>query len=284
MPEFGYSYNLASNFPNGIDVDNLAIEIENSSITETLSYITVVGSGNVVRIFFLGALTGPEKTTLDTVVDNHNPNAEYDDPEEIPCISTEKIIASGPSGVSVEQFNFLENNLSLIGQTGTISGAVRINGIRHYGALSSDPSDPSPQAGDQYYNTAINHEMRYDGDRGKWLSIATLIDGAGRNGNTTSGTFYRRWNGMVLSATTGPLVAKGTIVRIGYTTSTAVTHTYQVLVNGSVVASLASGGAASAFNNDVDADFDEGNMSSRNASGSATTTNFQSVIYYKLRA
>ena len=158
-----------------------------------------------------------------------------------------------------------------------------VTGVRHYGASATDPVSPSPQAGDKYYNTAINHEMCYDGSRSKWLSVATLIDGGGRNGTTAAGVYYKRWNGMAMAATVGPHVAKGTIVRIGYGTSVAVTHTYEVLLNGSVIASLASGGAASAYDDTVNADFDAGIMSSRSASGSATTTNLQSTIYYKLR-
>jgi len=167
---------------------------------------------------------------------------------------------------------------------GTDGRTLTGSGRRDYGASASDPSSPTPQAGDRYYNTVINHEMCYDGTRSKWLSVTTFMDGAGRNGTTTASTFYRRWNGMILASTLGPHVPKGTIVRIGYSTSTAATHTYEVLVNGSVVASLASGGAASAFDDSVDADFNAGVMSSRNASGGSTTSNFQSAIYYKLRA
>jgi hypothetical protein len=157
-------------------------------------------------------------------------------------------------------------------------------GIRHYGKSTVDPTAPTPQDGDKYYNTVINHEMYYDGHRNKWLSIATLWDGCGVNGNTSSGSFYKRWNGMVLSATTGPHIAKGTIVRIGYTTSVARSHTLEVLVNGIVVAELASGGAASAFDDNVNADFDAGNISMRNKAGGDTASNLQSTVYYKLRA
>ena len=168
---------------------------------------------------------------------------------------------------------------------GTTGKIVQGAGVRHYGASATDPVSPTPQAGDKYYNTAINHEMCYDATRSKWLSVATLMDGAGRNGTTTADTYYRRWNGMVMSATTGPYIPNnGTIVAVGYTTSAAVTHTYEILVSGAVVTSLPSGGAASAFSNTVDNDFNAGNMSSRNAAGSATTSNFQSTIYYKLRA
>lgn len=180
------------------------------------------------------------------------------------------------------------------GPTTLDQGLVRFNGtggltlesvgVRHYGASATDPSSPTPQAGDLYYNTAINHQMCYDGTRSKWLSVTTFMDGAGCNGNTTANTFYRRWNGMFLAAQRGPLIPKGTIIYIGYGTNTAVTHTYEVLIDGSVIASLASGGAAEASDSSYNADFDAGIMSSRNAAGSTTTNNFQSVIYYKLRA
>lgn len=166
------------------------------------------------------------------------------------------------------------------GTTGKIIEGV---GVRHYGASATDPPTPTPQDGDQYYNTAINHEMRYDGSRSKWLSVATLFDGCGRNGNTAVGIFYRRFNGMIMAANQGPNVQKGTIIRIGYSTNIAATHTLEVLVNGAVVSSLASGGAATAFSNTLNDDFSDGIMSMRNAAGGNTTNDMQATIYYKLR-
>ncbi len=166
---------------------------------------------------------------------------------------------------------------------GTSGKIIQGAGVRHYGASTTDPTVPTPQAGDKYYNTAINEEMAYDGTRSKWLSVTTIMDGAGRNGNTNSGLFYRRWNGMTLAASLGPYIAKGTIVRIGYATSVAAKHTYEVLVNGVVVSSLASSDAASAFDDTLNDDFPAGIMSSRNGASSDTTNNFQSAIYYKLR-
>jgi hypothetical protein len=163
----------------------------------------------------------------------------------------------------------------------TISGSGR----RDYGASATDPTNPVPRAGDKYYNTVINHEMCFDGTRGKWLSVATFMDGAGRNGTTLAGQYYRRWNGMVLAGSQGPYIPKGTIIRIGFSTSLAAIHTYQVRVDGTVIATLASGGASSAVDDNVNADFNAGILSSSSAAiGSLTTTNFQSVIYYKLRA
>ncbi len=188
--------------------------------------------------------------------------------------------ATGPGDVTGPS-SARDKEIAVFDGTGgkTIMGA----GVVHCGALPADPVG-TPQAGDKYYNTTINHEMVYDAVRGKWLSVAIIMDGAGRNGNTTAGTFYRRWNGMVMAAAQGPHVAKGTIIRIGYSTATAVNHTYQVRLNGSVVAALPSGGAASAFNDTLNADFPAGILSSNNAAGGSTTNNFQSTIYYKLRA
>lgn len=174
-------------------------------------------------------------------------------------------------------------DMEVVRFNGTGGKTVEGTGRRDYGVSATNPTNPTPQAGDRYYNTAINHEMCYDGTRSKWLSVATFIDGGGRNGTTAAGAYYKRFNGMGMSATLGPHVAKGTIIRIGYAAATAVTHTYEVLVGGSVAASLASGGAASASDDTINADFNAGIMSSRNAAGSATTSNFQSTIYYKLR-
>jgi len=167
---------------------------------------------------------------------------------------------------------------------GTGGESIAGSGRRDYGPSASDPASPTPQAGDRYYNTTINHEMYYDGVRGKWLSLATLMDGAGINGRTRDGDFFRRWNGMPMSATRGPYVQKGTIVRIGYTMSSAENIIYDVLVNGSVVASLPSNGAASASDDTFNADFEEGTMASRNRAGGDDAWYLQSVIYYKLRA
>jgi hypothetical protein len=172
----------------------------------------------------------------------------------------------------------------LITFDGTTGKAIIGCGIRHYGASNTDPTSPTPQAGDKYYNTSINHEMCYDASRSKWLSITTLIDGCGRNGTTTGNTFYKRFNGMGLSTTLGSIVPKGTIIMIGFSSGTAGTHTFEVLVGGVVVATLDSGGSASAFSDTFNADFDTGIMSMRNQTGSDTTSNFQATVYYKLRA
>lgn len=188
-----------------------------------------------------------------------------------------------PSGVGVNgPGSSLDKEIVVF--NGTDGNTIAGCGIRHYGASAIDPTTPTPNAGDKYYNTAINHEMCYDGTRNKWLSVTTLFDGCGRNGTTPGNTFYKRFNGMGLDVSQGPYVPKGTIIRIGYSTAAAVTHTFEVLVNGTVISTLASGGAASAVDDTLNDDFDAGIMSMRNASGSDTNSNLQATIFYKLRA
>jgi len=161
----------------------------------------------------------------------------------------------------------------------TIQGA----GIRHYGASATNPVSPAPGAGDHYYNTTINHEMAYDASRSKWLSVSSFFDGAGRNGTQGGNSFYRRFNGMVMNVTEGPIIRTGTITGFSFTTASAVTHTAEVLVGGVVITSLSSGGSASASNFSFNNDFSTGIMSVRNAVGSSTTNNFQCTVHYKLR-
>lgn len=175
-------------------------------------------------------------------------------------------------------------DLEVVVFDGTDGSNVVGTGRRDYGARATNPSSPSPGAGDRYYNTTLNHEMQYDASRGKWLSVATLMDGAGVNGRTRDGDYFRRFHGMTMSATRGPYVQKGTIVRIGFTNLYSAKLTYDVLVNGSVVASLNSGGSATADDDQINADFEEGIMSSRNRYGGADAYSLQSTIYYKLRA
>jgi hypothetical protein len=124
--------------------------------------------------------------------------------------------------------------------------------------------------------------MYYDGNRSKWLSISTLSDGAGVNNNTSPGNFYKRFNGLTLSDSQGPFIQKGTVVGIGYTSSTTATHTFQVRINGTIISLLASCGAASASNFTKNDDFEAGIFSCFNQ-GPDTVNGFQAVVYYKLR-
>lgn len=164
------------------------------------------------------------------------------------------------------------------------SGATVVGGIKHYPSGAIDPAVPAPGAGDVYFNTAINEFMVYDAGRAKWLSAATGTVAAGRNGVTAGNVFYRGSDGMVLDATTrGIPVPKGTLVEIGWSRTDAGASTLEVLVGGVVVGSLANAGPGGAISTVVNGDFAAGNMSFRNAFGSALTSNVQIKVVYKKR-
>jgi hypothetical protein len=44
-----------------------------------------------------------------------------------------------------------------------------VHGVRYYGVSTTDPTTPTPQDGDQYYNSVLDMNMYYDGGRAKWL-------------------------------------------------------------------------------------------------------------------
>lgn len=70
MPQTPYLYDLQLDFPNqAVNEDVLTAEIEASSITQPLVGISVAGDD--VTITFADALSAGEKTTLDTIVANH---------------------------------------------------------------------------------------------------------------------------------------------------------------------------------------------------------------------
>ena len=118
MPEAVYTYTLSSDFSSGIDTQNLKDEIISSSINQQVSYISIIISGDQVRIVFKNALTIGEQTTLDTIVSNHDPSFRIR-PEEIPIIATNSIIQMGDTGsTQVQDFSFNNNSFEPINGTG----------------------------------------------------------------------------------------------------------------------------------------------------------------------
>jgi len=183
--------------------------------------------------------------------------------------------ATGGTDISMTAGDFI---------TGT-DGTVVIQNVRHYGTTAADPVSPPPSAGDRYYNTTLNEEMRYDASRSKWLAVATENVTAGRNGNTGAAVFYRGVGNLVLNATTrGIPVEQGTITYIGITRVDSDAATLEVLVNGSVVGTLAHSTAGLTENTSANIDFAGGLMSFRNQAGGNTTTSVQIVVRYKKRA
>lgn len=252
-------------------------EVVGTTNTQTIINKTMTSTSNNVAAKSLHSAT-----TLITISGATAPTSGQVLTATSGTIATWQTPAGGGSGDVVGPSSSTDQHL--VRFNGTTGKLIESVGVRHYGASATDPTSPTPSAGDEYYNTAINEKMVYDGSRSKWLSITGYMDGCGVNGSVAANVYYRRWNGMTLASGLGAMIPKGTIVKIGYTTSNAVSHTLEVLVGGIVVAELESGGAASAISNTVDADFDEGNISFRNKAGSATATNLQASVFFKLRA
>ena len=167
--------------------------------------------------------------------------------------------------------------------SGGSNGIVTINGQRHYPASATDPTSPTPAAGDIYYNTAINKEMRYDASRTKWLSSETVVLQFGRNGNVGTNTFYRGINGAVLSATRGwPAIWNGTIVAFGYTRSDTDAANFEVVDAGTTLVTIASS-ANLGTETTTNTDFNQNAiLAVRNGAGNQTS-NVQGWVHVKWR-
>jgi hypothetical protein len=180
------------------------------------------------------------------------------------------------------ELNFVGDGVIVTdGGSGVATITIQPTGAKHFGSSSVNPG--SGVAGDKYYNTVLNQEMYFDGSRSKWLSVSVYFEGFGVNGNTNASAFYRRFNGMVTSATKGPVVPNATITTISFNNSSSVAHTLEILMNGSVITELASGGASTIYDDSVDVDVSLGIMAARNKTGSSTTNGFQTTIQYRLR-
>ena len=165
------------------------------------------------------------------------------------------------------------------------SGRQVTAGVQLYPPAASDPVSPTPGQGDQYYNTALDELMVYDGTRAKWLSAATYTIQAGRSGDTNAGSFYRGVNGLLLDASNrGIPCPQGTIVSVAWSRTDSDAATLAVLNNGASVTTLASAVAGAVRSDSVNADVSAGLLSFQNQAGGNQTSNVQIVILLKRRA
>ena len=194
----------------------------------------------------------------------------------------------GTTGLIVQQSTVLVDDSGNVTVTGSLSVSGTINGIRHYPASATDPTVPAPATGDRYYNTVLETDMRYDGTRGKWLSVDSITVQAGRKGNTANGSFYRMTDGLVMTIDDiGLNVPKGTITRIGASRAgTNGVSVLEVLSGGAVIANLSmSAGPSINSDENIDADIDaSGIISIRNKSGLSRTRDVQITVTMKRRA
>ncbi len=172
-----------------------------------------------------------------------------------------------------------------LGVDGNIASSGTYNGVFHYESSATDPSSPAPSAGDIYYNTSLEMEMRYDGTRSKWLSAEVCEFNFGRKNGTAAGSFYKGIDSLAYTTTRGRnLEFNGTIVSMTYTRSDTDLTSLEAVVGGSTIASISTA-ALSGTDSTLNADFSQGDvMAARNLSGGNKTTGVNGTIRFKWRA
>jgi len=148
-----------------------------------------------------------------------------------------------------------------------------IVGRRDFGVLAANPVGVVPGAGDYYYNSSLQMEMKYDSLRSKWLSVESTEFTFGRNGTTNAGQYYRTADGRVMTSTLGwYAVRSGTIVSLGYTRANALAVTFELTADGAAIATLASS-ATSGRSISLSSDFTFGQiLGARNQNPGNVTT------------
>jgi hypothetical protein len=180
------------------------------------------------------------------------------------------------------------------GETYTLSKKIKaedfdmVKGTRYFGVLAADPATITPVNGDQYYNSVLDMNMYYDAGRSKWLSVETHTIRFGRNGNTTTGSYYRGADGVAFSGTVGEIALEnGTVIGIGYTRTDNDSATFEVTAGGTLItgAVLLSNLVTNGKTKILNSDFSEDDiLGVRNQSGGNTTSNVNGWVRVKWRA
>lgn len=159
-----------------------------------------------------------------------------------------------------------------------------INGLRNYGALVSDPTDPPPSGGDKYYNSVDWLEMMYDPIRAKWLSVSSLSYFAGAQGSTSTGSFFKGPDGLTFGQNIGLIVPKGTVTMFGTTKTSSGTSIIEAVVNDETVAALTASSPGVTFDFSMNSDFNQGMLQFRNSSsGSNDMTDVMITLVMRRR-
>jgi len=144
---------------------------------------------------------------------------------------------------------------------------------------TSFPSQPVD--GRFWYRTDDDHLYRYDNGRGKWLGEMDW-DGGGRSGTQGANSYFRRFNGMVMSATLGTLIPYDvTITGITWAKGDANSGTIEVRRNGVLVVGVATGAATNGSDLTLNSNFTSGGIFSLYWNSANSTTNVQIKVYYR---
>lgn len=203
---------------------------------------------------------------------------------------TEEFLAHmGQTPLSVGDEVRVRVNLDDLSQNGVLMTRIKAGqsslSLNLMGASASGnfAGDTFPTAGiepgSSFYRTDLDEQFHYTGT--KWLGLVR-IDGAGRSGGQAGNAYFRRFNGLIMTATRGIHIPFDiTIKRISWTKEDTATGTIQVQRDGVVLG--VAGANARSGSSGLDIDFDGGASLSLFWLSTNATSNVQISIEYRRR-
>jgi len=198
--------------------------------------------GSMVYFLSWSLPTPPTQAEIDAVVANPPPGLGDPPPSETPIAeivarltTLEGQSVSSQVAIATAQQDILDLQLLIAGKAEFIYRAA---------------GDPVPAG---VLNAILVDEsmdilFSWNAEASEWLSIETLTDGGGVNGNVGNGTPFRRYNGMTMSADTGLPMPEAIQLRLmsGWcdwigTPQGATIGAVEVLLEGAVIATIDEG-------------------------------------------
>lgn len=174
------------------------------------------------------------------------------------------------------------------GATGVVinSGTeqVEVNGVTYYGVSAGNPTATTSgfQAGDKYYDSTLDMEMRYDGTT--WLSVESCMFTFGRDGNIPTGVYFRGPDGRIMSDTIGYVSPfAGQVVAVGFTRSDNDTVIFEVTADGVTIESTTGTAATSYYETNSTGTFVAGDILAVRNSATGSNTASDVVGWFKVK-
>ena len=206
------------------------------------------------------------------------------------------IITLGASGTINVDVNIIDCNTAYnIGAGTTLNMHVRditgtetvaATGVANVTYAGTDiprgTSFPSqPVDGRFWYRTDDDHLYRYDSGRSKWLGELDW-DGGGRSGTQAANSYFRRFNGMPMSATLGTWIPYDVVITgITWVKGDANTGTIEVRRNGVLVVGKAVAAVTGGSDLTLNTNFTGGGVMSLYWNSANATSNVQIKVYYR---
>jgi hypothetical protein len=260
--------------------------LTSTTVQDAIDELAVIATGVTLQEAYDAG-----NTIVTTVVDGYGGSGPFDVSGE-DAISLDSQTASNftVDGANLSLGTTTSGDVTVSSAAGldlTASDGLTVSGITHYGTSAGNPTPVTAgfADGDQYYDTGLGMEMRYDGSRVKWLSINEGYFAFAKDTDTAVGVYYAGPDGQLMSATSGfPALYNGTVISLGYTRSDTDSATFEVTGGGTTLDSVAST-AVSGVDNTLDGDFTSGSvLAVRNSGTGNTTSNVLGWVRVKWRA